>query len=226
MRLVTANIGRNTSVGRVQDDIRKIHRLAPSAIVGFQEIDEADPAEEHKILRNVLAEDNRLVGMATKVPVSVPRGKYNVVRINIIRAAAGIPNISPTRFITEVVLQDKKNPKIVFVVLNLHYPAGAWNSKTHERAEAERDEAWASTLAAHKRRVKHWHDKGVTVFWVGDVNRMAMPKVHPKEVQVITAGIDSVSFIEGDVKVKVVRTGTITLFSDHDAKWVDFALSI
>lgn len=226
LRLATSNIGRKSSVAGVWKDIRKIRKALPKAVVGWQEIDEADPATEHEIMRNVLAKTNNLVGMRTKVPVSVPRSRYRVKSKRVVYATAGIPHVSPTRWITEVHLEDKQNAAIEFVVLNLHYPAGAWNAKRNERAEADRMHGWNEMREVHKERVKYWHDKGVTVFWVGDVNRMAMPKVHPKEVQVVTAGIDSISYIEGDVKVKVITTGHIVLNSDHDARWVEFNLTI
>lgn len=226
MKLVTANIGRKSSVAGVWSDVRKIRTHAPGAIVGWQEIDEADPAEEHDILKAVLAKSNRLIGMRTKVPISLPRSRYRVIEKRVVFAAKGIPHVSPTRWVVETLVQDKRNAAIEFVIINVHYPAGAWNAKTHERAEAERDDAWEDMFRVHKARVKYWHDKGVTVFWVGDTNRMSMPKVHPDERQVVTAGIDSISFIQGDVRVKVLRAGTIELNSDHNAKWVDFSLSI
>lgn len=228
MRLVTANIGRKSSIAGVWSDVREIKTKCPGAIVGWQEIDEADPAPEHKILDKVIGPVANLAGMRTKVPISVSRKHYRVLEKNVVFASKGIPGVSPTRWIVETVVQDKRNAAIVFVILNVHYPAGAWNAKTHERAEAERDEAWADTFRVHKARVKHWHDKGYTVFWVGDTNRMAMPKVHPDERQIVTRGIDSISFIPCDtgVRVKVLRSGVIELFSDHNASWVDFQLSI
>lgn len=225
MKLVTANIGRKSSVAGVWSDVRKIRTQAPGAIVGWQEIDEADPANEHEILKKVLAKSNRLIGMRTKVPISLPRNRYRVLEKRVVFAAKGIPGVSPTRWVVETLVQDKRNAAIEFVVINVHYPAGAWNSKTHERAERERMSGWQDMFEVHQNRVAYWHKRGITVFWVGDVNRMAMPKVHPNEKQVVTAGIDSISYVEGDVKVKVLHIGTIDLNSDHNAKWVEFKLS-
>ena len=225
MKLVTANIGRKSSVAGVWSDVRKVKNAAPGAIVGWQEIDEGDPADEHRILRKVLRRANRLIGMRTKVPISLPRRRYRVLEKRIVFAAKGIPHVSPTRWVVETLVQDKRNAAIVFVVINVHYPAGAWNAKKNERAEADRMEGWKDMFGVHKARVKYWHDKGVTVFWVGDVNRMDMPKVHPKEVQVVTKGIDSISYIEGNVLVKAIRTGVIILKSDHNAHWAVFHLS-
>lgn len=225
MKLATANIGRKSSIAGVWSDVREIRTKVPGAIVGWQEIDEADPAPEHDILKQVLSKSNRLVGMRTKVPISVPRSRYRIKSKRVVYAAKGIPGVSPTRWIVETELEDKRNAAITFVVLNVHYPAGAWNAKTHERAERERDEAWEDMFRVHKGLVNYWHKKGVTVFWVGDTNRMAMPKVHPDERQVFTKGIDSISFIEGNVKVKVVQMGTIELFSDHNGHWVEFQLT-
>ena len=228
MRLVTANIGRKSSIAGVWSDVREIKAKSPGAIVGWQEIDEADPAPEHEILKKVWAKSHRFVGMRTKVPISIPRNRYRVLEKRVVFAAKGIAHVSPTRWVVETLVQDKRNAAITFVIINVHYPAGAWNADTHERAEEARDEAWNDMFRVHKARVKHWHNKGYTVFWVGDVNRMAMPKVHPDERQVVTRGIDSISFIPCDtgVRVKVLHSGIIELFSDHNASWVEFKLTI
>lgn len=77
----------------------------------------------------------------------------------------------------------------------------------------------------YKELVARHVNKGFTVFWTGDINRTTMPKGHPKEVQVVTVGIDSVSYIEGKVKVKIKKKGHAALYSDHNAQFADFKLS-
>jgi hypothetical protein len=77
----------------------------------------------------------------------------------------------------------------------------------------------------HRELVKGYADKGITVFWTGDTNRTQMPRVHAREKQVVTVGIDSISYIEGAVKVKALRKNSAPLYSDHNAQYADFQLS-
>lgn len=223
MILVTANLGRKATPLGTLNDMRKIKRSLSRPIVGWQEIDEADPGDEHAMLKRVYRNFIQ-IGFKGRVPISVPRSKYRVLQRNTIVGSQGIPNVSPRRLLTEVLLQDRDNAAIKFVVINVHYPAGAFNKKI-ESTQRARENAWDNMFAVHKRRVQYWANKGVTVFWVGDVNRMGMPKVHPRERQVITAGIDSLSFIEGDTRVAFVRQGVVDLNSDHNAKWAEFRLA-
>lgn len=228
MKLITANIGRGIGHAQVRSDMQKIKNEAPRAIIGWQEIDEADEAQEHSILRSIFGRQH-LIGMEHRVPISVPRW-FRVTRSRSVFATGGIPHVSPTRWFTEAVIQNRRGNK-KFVVINGHYPAGAFNNKI-ESTQKERKDHWEEMFQVHKARVAHWVDQGYTVFWVGDVNRMDMPKVHHREVRVVTTGIDSISYVigasHGHVKpigVKFRGAGSIKLNSDHDAKWARFKLT-
>jgi hypothetical protein len=230
MRLITANIGRKASVQHTRADFETIKALG--GIVGFQEIDEADVPPEHELLKAVLSGKFNLYGMEHFVPIAVPKD-YQVVGTHSVFATGGVAHYSPTRFFTVVTVKtpqglvDKllKRDQKIFVVINTHYPAGGYHGDRPAAAKQELKNHWDEQFAKHKELIKHYADKNITVFWTGDVNRTTMPKVHPREKQIVTVGIDSVSYVEGGVKVKVLRTGHAALYSDHNAQYADFKLS-
>lgn len=215
--VITANIGRNIGADKVRADMQSIKRNGPLALVGFQEIDEADPANEHKILREVFGDSHELVNYASRVPVAVPK-RWNVIRTETVRLSPGVSHVSPPRLATEVWVQTHAG---VIVFMNFHLIAGAWNKKV-ESTQAIRREYWWRAVDKLKKRIKRHVRAGRTVIWMGDVNRMDMVKLHRKERRLVTQGIDSISAIEGKVKVTEVRTETINLHSDHNARVLRF----
>jgi len=230
LRLITANIGRKASVQHTRADFETIRRL--KGITGFQEIDEADKPLEHSLLKAVLSSDYFLEGLKSFVPVAIPKG-YEVINARVVYGAPGVAHYSPNRYFVVVVIAKKETwldkklarQRKAFVVINTHYPAGAYHGDRPAAARRELIDSWDRQFLKHKSIVKHYVDKGYTVFWTGDVNRTVMPKVHPREVQVVTVGIDSVSYVPGGVKVKVIRKGSAQLYSDHNAQYADFELS-
>lgn len=230
MRVITANIGRKASVQHTRADFATIKAL--KGICGYQEIDEADGPPEHDLLKAVLGGSNTLVGMEHHVPISLPK-KFDVINSHTVFATSGVPKYSPARFFTVAIVRQKKtlidrirgrNHK-AFVVINTHYPAGGYHGERPEAAAKQLRTHWDEQFAVHKKLIEKYVDRGYTVFWTGDVNRTTMPKVHPREVRVVTVGIDSVSYVEGNIKVKVIRKGSAKLFSDHNAQYADFKLT-
>lgn len=219
MKIITANIGRTgMTAARVREDLRKIKRQRGAKFIGFQEIDEADQANEHQILNSVFKR-NPKVGMKHMDPIVGARGA-SVISRQIVKACDGIDGVTPTRWITAAVWQYRGKR---FVHVNTHFPAFAFNGKD-ESFQDEVMAAWQEQFRKLSEVVKHFNDQGYTVFWTGDVNRVDMPKVHPKERQLVTAGIDSISVIEGEYKVRVRNKGHLSLNSDHDARWVQVDL--
>lgn len=232
MRLVTANIGRKQNIQQTRADFETIRSLG--GIVGFQEIDEEpDPAPEHAFLRGVLGPKFNLVGADTRVPVAVPK-PYKVLASHTVFGTGGVKVWSPARYFVVAIIErqglsDKlkalfKRNQEAFVVINTHYPAGAYHGTRPPAAKRELKKHWDEQFENHKKLVKKYVDRGYTVFWTGDVNRVDMPRVHPRERQVVTAGIDSISYVEGKVKVKAFGKGSRKLYSDHDALFANFKL--
>lgn len=220
--IFTANEGRKQNAKQTRADFRRVKRHLPlrgfPKVGGFQEIDEADPADEHAILRQVFKRNFHIVAERTKVPIVVSK-KFDVSDGNVIEVSDGIPGVSPRRVLTECVVS---NPRVEFGFLNGHAVSGAWNAKTNERAEEARDDAWedyryvtTTTLRAHLR-------EGRSVFRTADDNRMGGYRMHKREQVLLRAGVVLITFTPalGGAQFRMVSKGTVNTFSDHPLLWV------
>lgn len=216
IKIITANIGRDgMSTARVREDLLKIKKQRGSKFICFQEIDEADPANEHGLVRSTFKR-NVLAGMNHMEPIVAPWGA-KLLHNRTVKACDGIPHITPARFFNVAVFE-YRNQK--FVIINCHYPAGAYNGHVAPGQHHGVMAAWEEMFKKHQELVNHYLDKGYTVFWTGDVNRIDMPKVHPNERRLWSHRIDSISVIESGFEFKVHDKGSFPLNSDHDGCWV------
>lgn len=202
------------SAARVREDLLKIKRQPGFKFIGFQEIDEADPADEHAILNQVYRRQKK-VGMRHMDPIVAPVAA-KIVSHKVTKATDGIGGVTPTRYITAAVFEFRGKR---FAHVNTHYPAFAWNGK-NESFQKEVMSAWQEQFRAHQDIVDFYVRQGLTTFWTGDVNRVDMPKVHHDERRLWTRGIDSISVVERNFEFRVKDKGAIALNSDHDACWV------
>jgi hypothetical protein len=204
--------------------MRRIRSNYPGSIIGWQEIDDDDEAQEYRILNRVFNKTFITVGRGQRVPITFSRA-YKVLNSKVTFGSHGIAKVTPHRVVVEVMLKDRlRFWRPAFAVVNTHYPSGAFNGKVDYK-EGARVDAWHDLFKVHQARVKHYADREVTVFWTGDTNRRDMPKVHPRERQLVTAGIDSISVVPGAAKFKIGKTGFLSLNSDHDARYVNIYFS-
>ena len=219
---MTANFGRvadpadngryETSMRRVRRDVEVGGRVARS-LVGFQEIGEGDksPALERKLVAKYFDTGFQRAFLSPsghpsyRVPVVVPT-PFEITSTNAVRAHAGVKNVSPPRWISEVVVRHRSDPALRFAVLNTHYIAGAYNGDQHR----DRRPYWDAHHDLHVERIKHYHRKGLPVIWTGDVNRRGMGKLHRLEQQAIGTGIDQIRWIPGTngTELRLRRTQT------------------
>lgn len=219
--VVTVNIGRGYKTGEAHDNILRVRHGFPGAIIGWQEIDEADPADEHKILAATFGPAHyRNVGFAHAVPISVPLD-WEIVpgSAKVTKASKWLAGASPDRFIVEVVAT---HPLLTEPVrfANGHYPLARLGGKEGGRR-------WEDCQAAWQSRAVEWHQSRITTVTTRDTNRLRrMPKVHPSERQLLPNAISRISVIPGSVDVKRIGTRVVNLTIDgHDAHAVDLVLS-
>lgn len=212
MILVTANLGRGVSDPKFRANVNKIKAACPTAVVAFQELDEADTPDEHTIVGNVFHAHARAAWRRNN-PILVPPG-WRLTATHVIKACEGLEHVTPARFLVEAVIA--RDGRLVSV-MNLHWPRNVPEA-------AERRQACTETLRA---AIKKRASQGRTVFWVGDTNTHgAFPKLHGREVRVVDDGIDRIGYVEGLTGVDVVGTGSVDLTIDgHDAQWARFKMT-
>lgn len=212
LTVVTANIGRHATQAQARENVRRVLNRFPEAAIGWQEIDEADEAEEWRILNYWASTNRAVIGRGTATPLMVPAG-WGVQARGVRRACRGLAKVTPDRNIvwarvTRWNLDGTGGSVGPIVLANGHYPLARLGEGGQQRWD-ECHAAW--TLFAH-----HVHEQGWTLITTRDTNQHGpMPLIHPKERQWLGEGIDEISVVPGDVRVER-RSEPITLDLDID----------
>lgn len=215
------NEGREQGDAETRADFTAIRRNPPTVgwpkLIGFQEIDEADPAPERQILESVFKLAFHLVGPHTRVPIAVSN-KFKVSQPFQIDVSEGIPGVSPARILNECVVETRLG-EVAFI--DGHAVSGAWNRKTSEKAEDERDQAWSEYQFVCGSRIRAHRKAGRSVFRVGDDNRMGGYRMHRHERELARAGVVVITFTpaEGGLDFVGDERGNMRTNSDHPALW-------
>jgi hypothetical protein len=215
--IITANIGRR-HLDKREAAIRAVrHGVAGERpLVGWQEISEQDHGEEAMIEKH-FKEGYRTEFLrhkkAFRVPISVPK-PWKIVGSKPKLAHGGIKEITPPRWVTEVVVQHESNPNLQFVLINTHYLFGAYNGATRPDLRDEYDHHHA----VHKQRVLHHHREGRLVIWTADTNNPHYAKATgwKAEKQVFPGGIDRINWLPGNGSVRLQLRGTKSIDMDVD----------
>lgn len=239
--LVTANIGRKRATARrVRRNMRAVFAAVAAmvnVVIGWQEVDEADPADEHGILRAIvrrltraatrhsrrLARASRragwrLIGFGQLVPITIP-ADAKVQRHRVRPASPGRRRVSPARVVNLVRLLFAGLPDVPFSVLNGHLPFRA-------------PDLWDQAYAAWVRAVDGEVEAGRVVAILMDSNHHGpMPRFHRDQVELVPPdgvdGIDRVIIViprelaRRGVEARLVRRFTVDLDLDgHNAHGV------
>lgn len=213
--VVTSNLGRAGTRGPYEQSVAAVRNGVKvggrpfKPLVGFQEIGEGDrfPDFEAKLIDRYFGAGftkvfNGAKSSASREPIVVP-APFQVISSNVTPTHGGIAKVSPDRSISEVVVQAADDPKLQIAILNTHYIAGAYVGPMI----ANRRPYWDKHFRTHARRIQAYLDLGLPVIWTGDVNRVALPKLHPNEQRVFPRGIDQIRWIPGRNGTRIVLEG-------------------
>ncbi|MEU4192838.1 hypothetical protein AB0E69_13125 [Kribbella sp. NPDC026611] len=228
--VITANIGRK-NLGARQGAIQAVRAGDPGnrPFVGWQEISEGDTGEPAMISQAFgEAYDNAFLADASsyRVPISVPT-PWHVINSQKTFVHGGIANVSPPRWINEVVVEHGQVPGLKFVLINTHYLHGAYNG---DNDPSLRDE-WDLHKKTHRERVMAHHDKGHLVIWTADTNNPTYDQAtgQPNEGKVVSTGIDRIDWLPGDGSVQLDLLGTSVVpmnVDDHNARVAIFRIRL
>lgn len=215
MIITSANLGRGVSAAEFTANARRLRAEHPHGGVGFQEIDEADTPDEHKIAADTWPDDREWCGFNTRVPILAPRA-WTIVHQGRTHASDGLKRQSPPRVIVEAVLRHQhSNTLPPLVWLNCHAPRRHPLLVTRRRAFRR----------ALRKRIAHWHRHGYSVVVTIDSNGIPM-RLHRDQVVLHRVGIDWIVFVPhpNGVQLDVRERGVIDLTIDgHNAPYVRVA---
>ncbi|MFD0200336.1 MULTISPECIES: hypothetical protein [Saccharothrix] len=230
--VVTANIGRD-NLGARENAIRAVRDADPGTrpLVGWQEIVEGDTGERPMITKhfgdfyqNAFLWDDQ----SYRVPISVPR-PWQVINSRATFVHGGIEQVSPPRWINEVVIGHETHTALRFALVNTHYIANAYNG---DRRPGLQDE-WDLHKSKHKERVLAHHQQGRPVIWTADTNRRDYGTATGWQVErsAFTDGIDRIGWMPGNdtpqVQLQLLNTKTVRMYVDgHDARVAIFRIRL
>jgi endonuclease/exonuclease/phosphatase family metal-dependent hydrolase len=212
----TTNWGRGYDPGELKRNVLAVlDKAGDHAVLGVQELDEADGADEHAILRAQLDKGTTLVGWKTREPLIVSPGLETRMS-RIVVGCQGLPKVTPLRHIVGTVTS--KDGQGSVAVLNQHPPINRISTQSR-RAQMRR---------VHRAMVDRYYSAGLPVIWMGDMNDAHYMKIHPMEETVYHDGLDWIRMVpqRHGTQLEVLTHGTIGMTIDgHDAGWVRFRVS-
>lgn len=227
--VITANIGRK-NLGAREAAIRAVRAGdATRPLVGWQEISEGDTGEPAMIesqfgsaYQNVFLHHDG----AYRVPISVP-SPWEVVSSQPTRVHDGIEDLTPPRWINEVVVRHETYKELRFTLINTHYIAGAYNGANRPDL---RDE-WNLLHSVHKDRVLAHHEQGRLVIWTADTNNPGYTTATgwDAERRAFPGDIDRIDWLPGNgtVQLELLNTNTVDMNVDgHDARVAIFRIRL
>jgi hypothetical protein len=151
-------------------------------------------------------------------PISVPR-PWVVTGHTTVPVHGVIPDVSPPRYINEVVLAHESIPGLQFVLMNTHYLAGAYVGEHDPNLQ----QWWNLHKQIHAQRIVERHqNQGLAVIWTADTNNPGYGTATgwAAEAAAFGDGIDRIDWLDNNkVEIKLVNTGVIPMaVDDHNAR--------
>ena len=187
--LITANLGRTYTPAVFKRNVMRLleHVTEPQHVILFlQEIDEADPVEEHEKLLRWLEPDTTLVGWATREPIAVSPGIPVTRKRRTLLMASGLAigapeGTGPDRQLVSCIATIEG---VKIGAMNRHPHRDLRNDKVqHARRRGER---------VAKRVASELVELCDLVVDAGDYNDENPPKDHPEQRTLIQRGPDAI----------------------------------
>jgi hypothetical protein len=231
IRVVSLNVKSNPlmSAGKVRADVDKAAKLGADVIM-WQEI-------QPDYYKNIVRSENStggngrwkhyFTGYAIPISIRVAGDSPWVVKDTGVRKMHnGMAKVSPHRYVTWLKVYNKQSRQTT-ILMNTHMVSGAWNGR-YNRADDWRKKMWNIHFAKQSELIKDFSNRGYTVVYGGDFNRMEMGKFTARDSRITVHGIDKIGVVRtaNDRIEKVTVRKTVGGFnSDHDAKRVSVRVS-
>ena len=107
-----------------------------------------------------------------------------------------------------------------FVIVNVHFIAGAYNGDLPAKDKARRTRQWDIEWAALQTFIGDYKRKGLTVFVEGDFNHPRPPMPTRNFQWLCGSRLDRIGVTRtGGTEVEELDSGVVELNSDHNGQW-------
>jgi hypothetical protein len=233
LAVVTANIGRK-HLDQREAAITAVRQQSDGTppMVGWQEIGEgANDTGEPSMIRQHFGDQYTHMFLndpqSPREPISVPR-PWTVVGHTNVFVHEGIADVTPPRWINEVVVQHETMPDLQFVIMNTHYIARAYVGPQRDDLKPY----WNHHHDVHAQRVLERHqNQHLPVIWTADTNRndFGTATGWQAEGAAFGSGLDRIDWLTTNkVDIELLNTNIVPMHvdDDHNAKVAIFRIRL
>jgi len=231
LAVVTANIGRK-HLDQREAAITAVRQQSDGTppMVGWQEINEGDTGEPSMINQHFGDQYTHMFlndPQSPREPISVPR-PWVVTGHTSTPVHGTIPDVSPPRWINEVVVQHETMTDLQFVIMNTHYLARAYVGPQRDDLKPY----WNHHHDVHAQRVLERHqNQHLPVIWTADVNRndYGTATGWQAEGAAFGSGLDRIDWMTTNkVDIELLNTNIVPMHvdDDHNAKVAIFRIRL
>lgn len=226
MNYVTAvcvNWGRGYDPGEFKRNVMNVLEFTDGrdhVVLLPQEVDEADPAPEHKVFGSMLEKHSKRVGWNTHEPIVLsPPFRVRRPRVRVTMGSGveiGAPNTGPTRHAVTCV-GAFEDIELGFGNTHPHR-----NIASHVVQEARRR---GERVFSHELTALYRSRGGTSVIWGADTNDQNFPEMIANEQTAIVRGLDTIRYKEHPHGANLVLLNVGTLqgsIDPHDPLWARF----
>jgi hypothetical protein len=157
--------------------------------------------------------------------------RWKIVETKVELGTDGVTGITPNLAIVTVVYQDRRNVRKRIAVVSTHLVPLTLHGRPRPDMELRRP-MWDAHWGKLTRIVRTLHERGLTVFVIGDFNDLAagagkIREVHPQARWLVRSSLDWIFVVEGSVRVRKLGPAfSFSTGSDHKGRGVNVLLSV
>lgn len=211
----------------VAADIKKMTEVA--SIAGLQEI---TPGEDSSVVKEALGANWALVGQGHETVIAYRTDNWEAFDPEFIPFSwrKDMTKVNKRSGVVGSAFRSKKRPNLPpFAVVNIHAMVGAYRHSAltlmDNPISAKRMVVWHKEFDAYRTVGSHYYQKGMSVFFTGDLNRHLCPTPIKGTHWLTAGGIDYIGILPHDNSVGIRIQSTpgglrIPIHSDHDLRAV------
>ena len=190
---------------------------------------ENDPGEDNPQVAGALGDGWAVAHQTTNLPVWYREDIYRVTGARVLDMPFKpvLPLTPRPRLVTGTTFVIRARPNVPrFVIVNVHFIAGAYNGDLAEADHRRRQRQWDIEWIQLQEFIGDYKRKGRTVFVMGDFNHPRPPRPTSNFMWLCGERLDRIGVTRtGATEVEELDSGVVELNSDHNGQWTRVIVS-